>query len=132
MALDVPDDFRYLLDADVGTFATVDDAGLPQLTEVWFLHEDGEIRLSFNTDRAKTANLRVRPACSLLIVDLSNPTRYVDIRGNARVEPDDDYAFAQRVGRKYDADLRQYDGPNASRVVVTIEPAKVHAVDVSG
>jgi PPOX class probable F420-dependent enzyme len=129
---DFPESHRDLLDAEVATFAAIDGAGMPQLTEVWFLHDDGEVRLSFNTDRAKTANLRARPECSLLILDLANPMRYLEIRGRARVEDDDDYAFAGRVGEKYGANLRQYDGPNASRIVVTIEPAKVHAIDMSG
>jgi PPOX class probable F420-dependent enzyme len=132
VALDVPDSFRDLLDAQVGTFAAVDDSGQPQLTEVWFLHDDGEMKLSFNTDRAKTRYLRERPQCSLLILDLSNPMRYIEIRGRAQIEPDDDYRFAERVGQKYGADLRQYDGPDASRIVVTIEPEKVHTVDMSG
>jgi PPOX class probable F420-dependent enzyme len=132
VALDVPDNFRDLLDAQVATFAAVDGAGQPQLTEVWFLHDDGEMKLSFNTDRAKARYLRERPQCSLLILDLSNPMRYVEIRGRAQIEPDDDYSFAERVGQKYGADLRQYDGPDASRIVVTIEPDKVHTVDMSG
>jgi PPOX class probable F420-dependent enzyme len=128
---DFPESHRDLLDAQVATFAAIDDEGMPQLTEVWFLHEGGEIRLSFNTDRAKTANLRARPKCSLLILDLANPMRYLEVRGKARVESDDGYEFAGRIGEKYGADLRQYDRPQASRVVVTIEPTKVHAVDES-
>ncbi len=130
--MDVPESHRDLLDADVGTFATIDADGFPQLTEVWFLHEDGEIRISVNTDRAKAANLQARPECSLAIVDLSNPYRYLELRGRARVEPDPDYSFATRVGAKYDgADLRKYDGPGASRIVITLEPTKIYAVDES-
>jgi PPOX class probable F420-dependent enzyme len=131
--LDIPKSHRDLLEADVGTFATVDDDGLPQLTEVWFLHENGEVKLSFNTERAKTRNLQARPQCSLLIVDLGNPYRYLELRGRAKVEPDDDYAFASRIGQKYGgADVREYDPPGAFRIVVTLEPTKVHAVDMSG
>lgn len=129
---DVPDSHRDLLDAQVATLATIDAAGLPQLSEVWFLHEDGELRISLNTSRAKTRNLRARPACSVLILDLANPYRYLELRGRARIEPDDDYVFADRVGRKYGADLRVHDGPQESRVVATIAVAKVHAVDMSG
>ena len=127
-----PDSHRDLLDAQVATLATVDRDGLPQLTEVWFLHEDGEVKLSLNASRAKTKNLRERPGCSLLILDLSNPYRYLELRGRARIEPDDDYAVADEVGRKYGADLRQHDRPGETRVVVTIDPVKVHAVDMSG
>ena len=54
------------------------------------------------------------------------------MRGTARIEPDDDYEFAERVGAKYDgADLREHDGPGEMRVVVTIEPTNVFAVDMS-
>jgi PPOX class probable F420-dependent enzyme len=129
---DIPESHRDLLDAQVATLATVDAAGLPQLSEVWFVEEDGEVKLSLNTSRHKTRNLRERPACSLLILDLANPYRYVELRGRARIEPDDDYVFADRVGKKYDADLRQHDRPGESRVVVTVDVAKVHAVDMSG
>ena len=127
-----PESHRDLLDAQVATLATVDGAGLPQLTEVWFLHEDGELKLSLNTSRAKTKNLSERPECSLLVLDLANPYRYLEVRGRARLEPDDDYAFARRVGAKYGgADLKEHDRPGETRAVVTIDPVKVHPVDMS-
>jgi PPOX class probable F420-dependent enzyme len=132
VALEVPESHQDLLDGDVATFATLDDDGFPQLTVVWFLHEDGEVRLSCNSKRAKTHNLRARRECSLAIVDLANPYRYLELRGRARVEPDDDYAFADRLGAKYDADLRKYDPADATRVAVTVEPEKIYAIDESG
>ena len=128
---DFPDSHRDLLDASFATLATVSADGAPQLTEVWFLHEDGELKLSLNSARLKTRNLMARPQCSLFILDLANPYRYLDVRGRARIEPDEDYAFATRVGAKYDSDLRQHDAPGESRVVVSIEPTGVYAVDMS-
>jgi PPOX class probable F420-dependent enzyme len=128
-----PDSHRDLLDAQVATLATVGDDGLPQLTEVWFVHDDGELKTSLNTSRVKTRNLQARPECSLLILDLANPYRYLEVRGRAQIEPDDDYAFAKHLGAKYGgADLRDHDGPGDRRVVVTIDPDRVHAVDMSG
>ena len=48
------------------------------------------------------------------------------------IEPDDDYTFADRVGAKYGGvDLRAMDAGNGRRVVVTIEPTRVNAVDLS-
>jgi PPOX class probable F420-dependent enzyme len=129
---DFPASHRDLLEAQFASLATIGPDGLPQLTEIWFLHDDGELKLSLNTSRRKTRNLRRRPQCSLLILDLENPYRYLEVRGNARIEPDDDYAFARLVGAKYDADLSVHDGPGDSRVVVTVEPANVYAVDMSG
>jgi PPOX class probable F420-dependent enzyme len=128
-----PDSHRDLLDGQVATLATIGGNGLPQLTEVWFLHDDGELKISLNESRLKTRNLRKRPQCSLLLLDLTNPYRYLEVRGNAKIEPDDDYSFARRFGAKYaGADLSEHDGPGESRVVVTIEPANVYAVDMSG
>jgi hypothetical protein len=66
-----------------------------------------------------------------LLLDLQNPYRYLEIRGRARVEPDDDRAFATKVGVKYDADLAAYDAPEDGRLVVTIQPVKVNPVDMS-
>ncbi len=126
-----PESHRDLLDAPVATLATIGRDGAPQLTEVWFLYEDGELRLSLNTARLKTKNLQARPQCSLFLLDLANPYRYVDVRGRARIEPDEDYALADRVGAKYGSDLREHDRPGEARVAVTIEPSNVFAVDMS-
>jgi PPOX class probable F420-dependent enzyme len=121
----IPDSHRDLLDAQVATLATVGSDGRPQLSEVWFLAEDGAVRLSLNEARQKTKNLRANPACGLLILDLANPYRYVEIRGDAEIEPDPDYAFADKVGAKYAADLRDRDQPGDTRVTVTLRPSRV-------
>jgi PPOX class probable F420-dependent enzyme len=130
--VEIPESHRDLLESEFATLGTVASDGLPQLTEVWFLYDSGKLQLSLNGARAKTKNLRERPACSVLVLDLQNPYRYLEIRGHARVEDDPDYAFADRVGQKYGADLRQHDRPGESRVVVTVEPEKAYAVDMSG
>jgi PPOX class probable F420-dependent enzyme len=129
---DFPDSHRDLLDGQVASLATIGGDGLPQLTEVWFLHEDGELKLSLNRSRLKTRNLIKRPQCSLLLLDLQNPYRYLEVRGHAELDPDDDYAFARKVGAKYGADLSAHDRPGETRVVVTIEPANLYAVDMTG
>ena len=128
----IPESHHDLLDAKFATLGTVGPDGRPQLTEVWFLHEDGKVKISLNDSRLKTKNLRARPQCSLFILDLANPFRYLDVRGTAAFEADDDYEFARKVGAKYGgADLKEHDGPADRRVVVTIEPANVFAVDMN-
>lgn len=128
----IPASHADLLEARVATFATVGTDGRPQLTEVWFLAEDGSVALSLNDSRQKTKNLVNHPACSLLILDLANPYRYLELRGDAEISPDDDYAFADRVGAKYESDLREHDGPSDKRVVVRIRPTRVVAADLRG
>jgi PPOX class probable F420-dependent enzyme len=128
----IPNSHRDLLDQPVATLATIDGRGFPQQTEVWFLHDDGEIKTSLNDSRLKTRNLVKRPECSLLILDLANPYRYLVVRGTARIEPDDDYAFAKKLGDKYGgADLREHDRPGEKRVMVTIDAVNVYPVDMN-
>jgi PPOX class probable F420-dependent enzyme len=127
-----PESHQDLLDAQVASLATIGRDGFPQVTEIWFLYDGGELKLSLNDSRVKTRNLQRDPRCSLFLLDLANPYRYLEVRGNAKIEPDDDYAFARKLGAKYDADLAVHDQPGESRVVVTIEPTNIYPVDMSG
>lgn len=128
-----PESHRDLLDAPVASLATIGADGIPQATLIWFLHEDGELKLSLSDARLKTKHLLKRPQLSLLILDPHNQFRYLEVHGTARIEPDEDYAFASRVGAKYGgADLRQHDQPGDRRVQVTVAPKRVYAVDMSG
>jgi len=126
----IPASHRDLLDGQFATLATIGPDGRPQLSEVWFLAEDDTIGLSLNNSRQKTKNLLANPATNLFLLDLANPYRYLEIRGDAEVSPDDDYSFADRLGAKYHANLRDHDQPGQSRVKVIIRPVRVNAVDM--
>lgn len=126
----IPASHSDLLEARVATLATVGADGYPQLSEVWFLCEDGTVRLSLNDSRQKVKNLVRHPKCTLFILDVTNTFRYLELRGDALVEPDPDYLFADRVGAKYDVDLRVHDRPGESRVAVTLRVSKVNAVNM--
>ena len=128
----IPDSHQDLLDAEVASLATIGPDGHPQLSEVWFLAEGETVRISLNTSRQKTRNLLENPACALLILDLAQPYRYLEIRGDALIADDDDYTFADTLGAKYHSDLRAHDQPGQSRVVVTIQPTRVNAVNIRG
>src|SRR5438270_14056434 len=107
----IPDSHRDLLDTDVAILATTGADGRPQLSAVWFLADGDDIRVSLNTARQKTKNLQTRPACNFFILDRQNPYRYLELRGDSEIAPDAEYGFADRVGKKYNADLRQHAGP---------------------
>ncbi len=127
----IPPSHRHLLDGQFATLGTVGPDGRPQLSEVWFLADGETIGISLNTARQKTKNLLANPAVSVLLLDLANPYRYLEIRGDAEVTPDEDYSFAERVGAKYNANLREHDQPGQGRVIVAIRPVRVNAVDMS-
>jgi hypothetical protein len=120
----IPESHRDLLAEQVLSLATIDGRGRPQLSNVWFVADGETIKMSLNTARQKVKNLQANPACSVIITG-NPPYRYVEIRGEAQITPDDDYEFADRVGAKYNSDLREHDKPGDKRVVVTIRPARV-------
>ena len=123
----IPESHADLLQADTAILATIGPDEYPQVTALWFLRdEDGLVKLSLNTSRQKVKNLRGHPACTLFIIDPANPYRTLEIRAQAELSPDDDYAFADKLSRKYGADLRTMDQPGQRRVVVTLRPVKVN------
>ena len=126
-----PESHKDLLDAPVAALTTIGSSGHPQSTLLWFIHDGGELRTSLSTNRLKTKNLMKDPKVSLLIIDYDNPQRYLEVRGNAVIAPDDDFTFANKLGAKYGADLSAYDPPGTKRVQITIEPTNVYAVDMS-
>ena len=127
-----PESHHDLLDADVATLATIGRNCMPQQTAVWFLHEDGKLKLSLNTSRLEDEELdaSARSAASWF---LTRPSHSVISRCEARLRssPTTTTRSPTRWGAKYGgADLSEHDGPGDSRVIVTIEPTNVYAVDV--
>ncbi len=124
---EIPDSHRELLNAQVGVLGTIGASGRPQLSATWFLAEGDTVKISLNTARQKTKNLQANPRASFLIFDPANPYKYIELRGDAEISPDDDYAFADKVGAKYGANLRDRDQPGDTRVIVAIKSARVIA-----
>jgi PPOX class probable F420-dependent enzyme len=120
----IPESHRDLLNEQFLTLGTIGASGRPQLSVVWFLAEGETIKMSLNTARQKVKNLIANPEASVLIAG-TPPYRYVEVRGEAEITPDDGYEFADKVGAKYNADLRTMDKPGEKRVVVTIRPTRV-------
>ena len=123
---EIPESHRDLLDAPIAALGTIGPDGRPQVTLLWFLFDDGEVRISLNEARQKLKNLQARPEASLLIFDPANLYRYLELRGDATVELDADRSFAGKVGAKYQADLSEHDQPGQQRYVVALRPTKVN------
>ena len=123
----VPKTHQDLLHANVAMLATIGHDGYPQVTALWFLYDDGTIKLSLNTTRQKVKNLQAHPECAFFILDTANPYRTLEVRARAEIAPDLDYAFAKKLGAKYGgADLSTNDRPGETRVVVSLRPIKVN------
>ena len=123
---EIPESHKDLLSAQVGVLGTVGASGRPQLSATWFLADGETVKISLNTTRQKVKNLQANPKVSFMIFDPDSPYKYVELRGDAEISTDEDYAFADQLGAKYGgADLRERDKPGETRVVVAIKPARI-------
>jgi PPOX class probable F420-dependent enzyme len=123
---EIPESHKDLLSAQVGVLGTVGSSGRPQLSATWFLADGETVKISLNTARQKVKNLLANPKASFMIIDPANPYKYVELRGDAEITQDADYAFADQLGAKYGgANLRERDKPGETRVVVAIKPARI-------
>jgi PPOX class probable F420-dependent enzyme len=128
----IPDSHRHLLDTPTAVLGTIGPDGRPQMSLIWFLADGDVVRTSLSSARQKTKNLLRNPAVDLLIADPANPAVYLELRGDAELEPDPDYRFADQLAAKYGGmDLRALDGPGDTRYVVTIRPVRTNAVDMT-
>src|SRR5436309_14754578 len=113
----IPESHKDLLEAPVGVLATNGADGFPQVSAVWFLHdEDGLLRMTLATTRQKVKNMQRNPEVSFLIIDPANPFRTLEIRARSEISPDPDFVFANKLGKKYGADVRSFDPPGTIRV----------------
>jgi PPOX class probable F420-dependent enzyme len=108
---------------------TADSDGWPQVTPVWTALRDGQITFNTAKGRVKERNLRRDPRVALSIAARDNPWDKVDIRGRVVGWIDGEEADAQidDLSEKY-VGQRPYPwrNPDEQRVIVVIEPERVH------
>jgi PPOX class probable F420-dependent enzyme len=80
----IPDRFLDLLEDDkraFGILSTTMSDGSPQATPVWFNTDGRHILINSAKGRVKDRNMRERPHVAFVILDPSDPYRYMQIRG---------------------------------------------------
>lgn len=78
----IPESHRDLLDGDAcAVLTTVMPDGQPQLTPVWFNREGDYVLLNIMRGFRKEKNMRANPHVTLLVFNLKQPLRSIEIRG---------------------------------------------------
>lgn len=124
----IPSDLKDLLQTTtLADIATLGPEGEPQVTPVWFGWDGEVIKFSTLRGRQKERNIERDPRIAVLIVDPSNPYRYIEIRGTvARIEDDPTGAYIDEMARKYmGVDEYPYKQEGDERVIVVIRPEYV-------
>jgi PPOX class probable F420-dependent enzyme len=92
-----------------------------QVSPMWFDYEDGTLRFTHTTKRAKFRNLQVNPAMSLMIFDPDDPNRYVELRGRLiEAIPDPTGAYYVHLGRRYGDPDTEPPANKADRVILVM------------
>ena len=82
VTVSVPESHRDLVDGPYCVaLTTVMPDGQPQTTPVWCNREGDSILINTMRDFRKAKNMRQNPKVTLLIYDLCNPFRNIEIRG---------------------------------------------------
>jgi PPOX class probable F420-dependent enzyme len=61
--------------------ATTMKDGSPQVTPIWFNHDETHILINSAKGRVKDRNMRARPNVAMVIQDPADPYRYLQVRG---------------------------------------------------
>ena len=106
--------------------------GLPQLTPVWYLFEDGALYVSVQTTTVKARNLRRDRSVAVCIDGGRGDARYVVLRGRAElIEPGErQRALRWRIVRQYYRDeavaARYYETIKDNvGVIIVLRPARI-------
>jgi PPOX class probable F420-dependent enzyme len=111
------------------SLATLNSDGSPQVTPVWFDYDGTNVLVNTAKGRVKHRNLQRNPRVALSIFDPDNPYRHIAIQGRVRemTEQGAD-AHIDKMAKKYlNKDKYPFRAPGEVRVLVKIEPEKVHA-----
>jgi PPOX class probable F420-dependent enzyme len=131
LAADHPADVSDLLAAPhFGHIATINPNGSPQSSIVWIKHDGDDVLFWTTAGTRKVRNLVRQPAVSVSSHDVTNPYRYVELRGRAEVEPvGNDWSLLDELTPQYwQADEYPAKSDNVEGVVVRIKPR--HQVSV--
>ncbi len=112
----------------VGVVTTLRSDGSPHSTPVWVDVEDGALLFNTETGRAKPRHLRRDPRVALVVVDPSDPYRWVSVSGTAETTLEGAEEHIDKLAKKYlGKDEYPWHNPEESRVLVRIRPERVDA-----
>ena len=127
----IPEKYHDLLKDETKAFlflATSMKDGSPQVTPIWFNHDEEHILINSAKGRIKDRNMRARPQVAFVIQDPADPYRYLQVRGRV-VEIIEEGAPEHIISlaQKYTGKPWRGNAPNEVRVIYKIAVEKTDA-----
>lgn len=130
----IPQDFRDLFEDETRAFMSLATSMAndksPQVTPVWFNHDDEYLLINSAKGRVKDENMRANPEVACLIMDPHDPYRYIQVMGTVEeiVEGEQANEHIRELNFKYHGN-RDYPIGNQQRVIYKIRPQQISAKD---
>jgi PPOX class probable F420-dependent enzyme len=130
----VPDSHCDLLTEPVhGVLSTLMPDGQPQSSIVWTDYNDEYVLINTTLERQKGKNMCANPCVSLLVIDPTDSSRWIEVRGNVvEVTPIGAEDHADKLAQRYMGKQHFYGDvlsfeqkQKETRVIVKIEPIKI-------
>ena len=133
MTVTIPDTHIDLLNKPIhAVFTTMMPNGQPQSTLVWCDYDGEYVRVNTARERQKSKNLQANPKTTLLIIDPSDTTRFLEVRGEAEITEEGALAHADKLTQQY-TNKRHFYGDvysveqqeKETRIICKIKPNKI-------
>jgi PPOX class probable F420-dependent enzyme len=104
--------------------------GSPQLTQTWVDTDGSHVLINTVEGFQKVKNIRRDPRVAVAVSDPENPSRYYAIRGQVlSVSSEGAAEHIEQLAQRYlGGPYPWYGGRDQTRLILTIEPHKVHSV----
>ncbi|MGH2679130.1 MAG: TIGR03618 family F420-dependent PPOX class oxidoreductase [Actinomycetota bacterium] len=122
----------FLDEPVIAVLSTVRQDGSILLSPVWHEWRDGGFNVWTGANDVKSRHLRREPRASILVAESSYPLRGAEVRGTARIVPEDAFETAIRIAGRYlgpekgEAYVRKVGGND---VTIRLEPGELRAWD---
>jgi PPOX class probable F420-dependent enzyme len=137
MAATIPNSHMDLLVEPVhGVLTTMMPDGQPQMSVVWVDFDGSHVLLNTTLERQKGKNMQHNPKVNALVIDPSNVTRFIEVRGEVvEITQDGAIGHANKQTQAYSGGTKQLfygdiypeeTRDKETRVVVKIQPTKVN------
>jgi len=134
MAREIPDSHKDLVEEPIhAVLTTMMPDGQPQSSLVWCDYDSIYVRVNTTRERQKGKNMQANPKVSLLVIDLQDAGRWIEVRGEVEITEAGALEHLDELTRQYTDKPRYYghifpqeQKEKETRIICKIKPTKVN------